>query len=83
MNASALAFAALCLVCCATSKPPAKPEAKPERVECTTEAEAKRAAACYLRVKTECVDKGVPKEDCQALKDCNKAADARLEECRQ
>jgi len=63
---------------CATSKP----AAKPERQECTTEAAAEIAAACYLRVKTECVDKGVAKEDCVALKECDDQADKRLEECR-
>jgi hypothetical protein len=62
----------------------ASKEAKaPERKDCTPEAAVELAAACYMRVKTECVEKGVPKEECIAIEQCDEAADARLKECRE
>ena len=63
---------------CATSKP----ASKPERQGCTPEAATEIAAACFLRVKTECVDKGIPKEECTVIAECDAAADKRAEECR-
>jgi hypothetical protein len=74
-----LTIAAIGLVqACATSKP----ASKPERQDCTREAAAEIAAACFLRVKTECVEKGIPQEECPAIKECDAAADKRAEECR-
>jgi hypothetical protein len=66
--------AALGIVGCSST--PAKPPCDPATA-------ARLAAVCVLDVQTECVDRGVPEEDCIPLKECQLAADERQRECLQ
>lgn len=72
-----LVFLALLALGCPTKGEPAK---SPDK-KCETQTAGEIAAECALRVKTECVDKGVAKEDCEVLKECRERADSRYEEC--
>ena len=65
---------ALCLVLVAcTEQPPKAP--------CDEATALQIAAACALRVQTECVDKHVPEDQCAALQECDDQADKRQAEC--
>lgn len=37
--------------------------------------------SCFARVQTECVDKGVPEEQCGVIAECDALADARKNRC--
>lgn len=39
------------------------------------------AAVCAFRVQTECVDRGIPEDACEPLKECNEKADKRQAGC--
>lgn len=61
---------------CASNIPPPKPG-------CDDASAAQIAALCFARVKTECVDKGVPEAECGIIKACDEEADNRQKECLQ
>lgn len=67
-----LRWPALVLACgCSSELPP----------PCDSATAAAIAAACALRVQTECVDKGVAEADCTAIADCDQAAADRTKGC--
>jgi hypothetical protein len=65
-----LAWIAFGCAGCATEKPP-----------CDATTVAAMAAACAARVQTECVGKGIPREECTVIAECDKAADERQAQC--
>lgn len=75
MLVGGLAFGALAISCAATIPPP-----KPG---CDDASAARIAALCYARVQAECVNRGVPEEECGVIKACDEEADARQKECLQ
>ena len=48
---------------------------------CDSATAAGMAAACTLRVQTECVERGVPREECKLIDECDRAARERTERC--
>ncbi len=59
------------IIACASELPP----------PCDSGTAAAMAATCSARVQVECVDKGVPPDQCAALEECDKAADDRQTKC--
>ena len=55
--------------------------AAPLKPPCDEATAMKMAAVCAARVQTECVDKGIPEDQCAALIECDDAADKRQNEC--
>jgi len=56
--------------------------AAPPKPPCDPATLAGIVAECTTRIELECVSKGVPEEECVALKECDARLDARAEECR-
>jgi hypothetical protein len=56
---------------CSTELPP----------PCDSSTAAAMAAACALKVQTECVDKGIAEADCTQIATCDKAAADRTAGC--
>lgn len=65
---------AICLVLVGCTAQPPKPP-------CDEATAAQMAAACALRVETECVAKGIPEDQCTVIDECDTAAEKRQNEC--
>lgn len=61
---------------CGGSIPPPKPG-------CDDDSAAQIAALCFSRVQTECVNRGIPEEECGIIAACDEEAANRKKECLQ
>jgi hypothetical protein len=67
-----LRWPALVLACgCSSELPP----------PCDSGTALAMKVACFARVQTECVDKGIAEADCTVIGDCDKAAADRFNGC--
>lgn len=48
---------------------------------CDSATASEMAAQCAIQVQLECVDKGITEDDCEVVKECDKAAHDRTVSC--
>lgn len=55
--------------------------AAPLKPPCDEATALQMGAVCAFRVQTECLDHGVPENECEAVRECDEKADARQRKC--